>query len=146
MHFQLFQYPLPAPPDLADLNGYLQSHRVVAVTHHIVQSEAQALLVFLVQTTPAGPRSASRSEPRIDYKAVLDADQFARFSRLREERKKIAEEEGVPVYAIFTNAQLAEIVQRELEAPSELAAIERIGEGRVEKFAERLLALGKEEA
>jgi len=53
-------------------------------------------------------------------------------------RKKIAEEEGVPVYAIFTNAQLAEIVKREMKDLSELATIEGIGKTRIEKYGERL--------
>lgn len=35
MVFRVFQYPLPAPPELEDLNAWLSTHRVVVVTHHV---------------------------------------------------------------------------------------------------------------
>jgi hypothetical protein len=36
MRFKLFQYPLPAPEELTDLNAFLASHRVVHVQHQVV--------------------------------------------------------------------------------------------------------------
>ena len=55
----------------------------------------------------AGP-AEGRNEGRIDYKEVLSAPEFERFARLRLLRKELAEKEGVPAYAIFTNEQLAQ--------------------------------------
>lgn len=49
---------------------------------------------------------------RIDYKETLPPAEFARFSKLRELRKQIAEAEGLLVYAVFTNEQLAAIAQK----------------------------------
>ena len=43
-----------------------------------------------------------------DYKQVLKPEEFEVFSRLREWRKGVAEKEGVPVYVVFSNEQLAE--------------------------------------
>ena len=45
MRFHLFQYPLPADPELPDLNGFLSGHRVAAVSHHAVAQAASTLLV-----------------------------------------------------------------------------------------------------
>jgi superfamily II DNA helicase RecQ len=139
MNFQLFQYPLPAPPELTDLNSYLGSHRIASVSHHLVETPGGTMLVFLVQTVGPSPKASSRSEARIDYRAVLAPDEFASFSRLRDVRKKIAEEEGLPVYAICTNAQLAELVRQRPKQLAELAAIDGIGKARVEKYGQRLL-------
>ena len=54
---------------------------------------------------------------------------------------KIAEAEGVPVYAIFTNEQLAAMVQRKATTAAGLAAIEGVGQARLEKHGPRLLAI-----
>ena len=138
MNYRLFQYALPAPPELEDLNAFLASHRVASVAQEWVQGPAGPMLVFLVQTLD-GPRPATRaSESRIDYRAVLDDDQFQLFSRLRDERKKIAHEEGIPVYAVFSNAQLAEIVKSKATTAEELRAIDGLGKARVERYGERM--------
>jgi len=71
---------------------------------------------------------------RIDYKEVLNEQDFALFSKLRELRKQIAEKEGIPVYAVFTNEQLAEIVRRKVKTKTEMRKIEGIGEAKVEKY------------
>ena len=63
------------------------------------------------------------------------------FSRLRQLRKDLAQSEAVPVYALFTNEQLAQMVQRRCRTRSDLAQIEGIGESKIEKYAERLLPL-----
>jgi ribonuclease D len=47
----------------------------------------------------------------------------------------------VPAYAIFTNEQLAEIVQRKLRTASALGEIEGVGKARVDKYGALFLAL-----
>ena len=144
MPYQLFQYPLPGPPDLADLNAWLAGHRIVSVNQHVVAAPGGALLVFVVQSVEAGPaRAGAPSGParKIDYKEELSAEDFALFSRLREARKMIAEAEGVPVYAVLTNEQLAEIAKRRPTSLSALSLIEGLGKARLEKHGSRLLAL-----
>ena len=144
MHYQLFQYPLPGPPDLADLNAWLASHRIVSVNQHVVAAPGGALLVFVVQSVDAGsirPGTASGPARKIDYKEELNAEDFALFSLLREDRKKIAEAEGVPVYAILTNEQLAEMAKRRPASLSALSTIEGAGKARLEKYGPRLLAV-----
>jgi len=68
-------------------------------------------------------------------------NQFTVYSQLRELRKELAQTEAVPVYALFTNEQLAQMVQRRCQSKSEMAQIEGIGESKIEKYAERILPL-----
>lgn len=142
MPYHLFQYPLPAPADLGDLNAFLETHRVVSVQEHMLPTAGGGLLVFVVQSvaqsSPAGPSSSGK---RIDYKAVLDPEQFALFSLLREERKKMAQADGVPIYTILTNEQLAEMVRGPVRTLPEMAKIEGIGAARLEKYGSRLLEI-----
>jgi superfamily II DNA helicase RecQ len=78
---------------------------------------------------------------RIDYKEILAPEEFAAFSQLRQLRKEIAQVEAVPVYAVFTNEQLARFVQHRCRTKADLEKIEGVGEARIEKYAERILSL-----
>ena len=68
------------------------------------------------------------------------------FSRLRALRKERADAEGVPAYALFTNDQLAEMVQRRVTSAAALREISGVGEARVEKYGEAFLHIVKEAA
>ena len=144
MTFRLFQYPLPADPELADLNAYLHSQRVATVQQQMVTTNGTALLVFVVETIgPAATQSAKpgTANAKIDYREVLGVDDFALYSRLRDVRKQIAEAEGVPVYTVFTNAQLAEMITRRLTSATGLGEIVGIGKARVDKHAAQFIPL-----
>ncbi len=56
-------------------------------------------------------------------------------------RKELAQTEAVPVYALFTNEQLAHMVQRRCQSKRELVQIEGIGDSKIDKYAERILPL-----
>ena len=50
--------------------------------------------------------AADKGKNSVDYKEVLKPEVFELFSYLRDERKRLAEQAGIPVYAVVTNAQL----------------------------------------
>jgi len=75
----------------------------------------------------------------VDYREILKPEEFELFSRLRDWRKGVAEKEGVPVYAVLTNEQLAQVVQGKRATKVDLKEIDGIGEARVEKYGESLL-------
>ncbi|HEY3856314.1 MAG TPA: HRDC domain-containing protein [Verrucomicrobiae bacterium] len=142
MNYRLFQYPLPAPPELEDLNTFLRAQRVAAVTHHLAPTAGGTMLVFIVETVgDSSGRPNSPLPPKTDYRDQLSSAEFSIFSQLRDERKKWANAEGVPVYVVFTNEQLAEMVKRRVRSAAELGKIDGIGPARLEKYGVRLLAL-----
>lgn len=143
MPYRIFQYPLPAPPLLEDLNTYLAAHRVVAVEQQMVPVAGGTLLVFIVQTVAGSPLEGTvrSGGGKPDFRQLLSPTEFTLFDRLRQERKSWAEAEGVPVYTIFSNAQLAEMVQSRASTQADLAKIEGVGPARLEKYGDRLLEL-----
>lgn len=144
MRFRLFQYPLPAEPELPDLNAFLAGRRVATVSHHVVSQASGSLLLFVVETVGghgAEKSAASASSPKVDYRDVLNAEEFAVFSRLRTERRRVADAEGVPVYTVFTNAQLADMVTKRTTTAAALAGIDGVGSGRVDKYARQFLPI-----
>ena len=144
MRFRVFQYPLPTVGELPDLNAFLASQRVATVDHHVVAHGQGGMLVFVVEVAggPAG-RAAPTGHGKVDYRETLSPAQFELFTRLRAARKAWADSEGLPVYALFTNAQLAQMAAGSCATAADLARIEGVGPARSEKYAERLLAILK---
>jgi superfamily II DNA helicase RecQ len=126
----------------AALNRFLAAHRVVGIERHFVSDGARsawAVCVSWVQgpeRMEVGAPGGASGEPRkgkVDYRELLTPPQFALYAQLRELRKRLADRDGVPPYAVMTNEQLAEIVRRDARTPAELGAIEGVGPARVEK-------------
>jgi superfamily II DNA helicase RecQ len=127
----------------AEMNAFLRGHRVLAVKKEFVADGENSFWTFCVEhleSAPAGAGAASlNGRPKVDYKEVLKPEEFQLFSRLREWRKGAAEKEGVPVYAVLTNEQLAQIVQKRISSKTQLKVIEGVGDARVEKYGEAVL-------
>jgi superfamily II DNA helicase RecQ len=132
------------------LNAFLSQHRVAAVDRQLVTEHGQAFWAVCVTTTeglasssgapPAGG-SGGEARKRVDYREVLSPADFGVYTRLRDLRQAVAEAAGVPVYTVFTNEQLAAMVQQRVTTKAALGAIAGIGEGRIEKHAEAFLAV-----
>ncbi|MDG1906279.1 MAG: HRDC domain-containing protein [Arenicella sp.] len=127
--------------DESSLNLFLRQHRVLKVHREFVQDQQNAYWSLLVeyldsaQGLSEGDRK-STSKSRVDYKEVLSPENFAVFAKLRDWRKQQAEEVGVPVYAIFTNQQLAEMVTLRVTSKTQLREVEGVGEARVKKHGD----------
>ena len=124
-----------------ELNGFLASHKVLSIDRQLVDvgmNSFWAICVDYLMTSAGESTLASNlSRSRVDYKTILPPDEFDVFSKLRQLRKELAQHEAVPVYALFTNEQLAQMVQRRCRSRSDVAQIEGIGEGKIEKYVDR---------
>ncbi|MEA2069109.1 MAG: HRDC domain-containing protein [Verrucomicrobiota bacterium] len=144
MKYRIFTYPVPCDEAVAELNGFLSSHRILRVREELVSKGNDLYLVFIVEYLdgPFGEKTAK--PPKVDYREELSEGEFAVFSALRDWRKAHSETEGVPVYTIFTNAQLAEIVQKKVGTIAELGKVDGVGKSRIEKYGETLLKICKD--
>ncbi len=100
----------------AELNSFLSSHKILTIDRNWVDLGSNSYWALCVNYLQGGSsavttRNNNVNRSRIDYKEVLTPIEFDVFSRLRELRKVLAQKEAVPVYALFTNEQLAQIVQ-----------------------------------
>lgn len=147
MQLKMFVIPIKNISEAeAEMNGFLRGHRVLAVKKEFVPDGENSFWTFCVEYLDGNilvTRGASSSQkaPKVDYKEVLSSEEFELFSRLRDWRKAAAEMEGVPVYAVFTNGQLAEVVQKQITSKAGLKEIEGVGDARVDKYGEALLRL-----
>jgi len=128
-----------------EMNRFLRSVRVVHVTREFVNLGENSFWAVAVEhmtmNEAATTADSSRKKKRIDYREALSPQDFAVYVKLREWRKKVADEEGVPVYTIFTNEQLAKIVESRVESKTDLSKIEGVGESRLTKYSAAVLEL-----
>lgn len=147
MQLKLFVIPIKNVNEAeAEMNGFLRGHRVLAVRKEFVPDGENSFWSFCVEyldgtAAAAGSRVIGSRVPKVDYKEVLKPEEFELFSRLRDWRKAEAGKEGVPVYAVFTNEQLAQVVQKKINTQAGLKEIEGVGEARMEKYGEALVQL-----
>ena len=126
----------------AELNKILRTHRVLTVQKEFVNqgdSSFWAMAVEYLDREGVDPKLPFGRKQKVDYREVLSESDFALYSKLREKRKMIAESEGVPVYTVLTNDQLAEMVTSKVVSKSDMGKIAGIGEAKIEKYAESFL-------
>lgn len=151
MQFRFFTVPIRTPDDAAaDLNQFLTGHRILAIDRRLIADGANSAWTICVSfddgTGSPSPRSAQGKRGKVDFKDVLSDPEFAVFARLRALRKEKADAERVPAYALFTNEQLAETVQRRVGTAAGLREIAGVGEARLEKYGEAFLGILKDAA
>jgi len=150
MSLHFFAIPALLPQAAQDeFNAFCAAHRVVQVERQLVVAGAQSFwaLCATVATGPGplpdalkrGARQADAlgdagsAERKVDYKEQLSAADFAVFAALRALSKTLAEQEGVPLYAVFSNQQLAVIARQRCASLADLAAVEGVAPARAQR-------------
>ena len=151
MQFRIFNIPIPgSDAETEEMNRFLRGNRIIAVEKQLVSAGSAHYWSFCVQFihSASSQQNIAQGErkEKIDYKNVLDAPTFEVFSKLREYRKQIAENDAVPAYAVYTDAELAEIAKLREINPKNLLTINGIGEKRVEKYGKVLCTMIEKEA
>lgn len=137
MQIATFFVPLAGDPrSIEVLNAFLRSHRVLKVD----KAFADGGWCFCVEWIEGENTTGDwKRKVRVDWKEKLAPEVFERFAKLRERRKKIAAEDGVPPYMVMTDAQMAEAAKPAALTPEVLRRIEGFGEMKMKKYGERLL-------
>jgi superfamily II DNA helicase RecQ len=148
VQISIFAVPASGDEAAADaLNQFLSAHRIIAVDRQLVANGANSYwslcVSYIVGATnhAAHAQTARRVGAKIDYRETLPAEAFAVYAQLRVLRKELAERDGIPVYAVFTNEQLGAIFERRITTQTALREIAGIGQARGEKYGAVVMAL-----
>ncbi|MBR1769812.1 MAG: HRDC domain-containing protein [Bacteroidales bacterium] len=142
MQIKIFNIPIGADESMTEeLNHFLRAHKIIDIKKDLAMLGENTCWTFCITYMQDG-RSLDNNRAsggKVDYKDVLDAEIFERFSNLRKLRKQIADNEAIPAYAVFTDAELAEIAKL---SPLTLAGMQKIpgiGKKKMEKYGNVLV-------
>ncbi len=150
MQYALFSITPGDAGALDEMNRFLRGHRILKVETQFCTSAWSFCVCWLENA----PMPASVQVPVVqgggrkdfvDYKKILPPEQFVLFARLRDERKKIAEETNMPMIGLPGNEKLAEIAKLPPPVTLEtLKAAKILSKGDLEKYGGRFQsALGE---
>ena len=140
MQLQFFTIPIHhGEQAAADLNRFLAQHRIVSLDRSLVADGANSAWAVCVAYESAGDGAAPSAPAvsqrgKVDYREVLNDDDFKVYAELRSLRKQLADQQGIPSYNVFKNDQMAEMVIGRVTTTAGLMALHGVGEGRVGKY------------
>lgn len=143
MQIKLFTIPITDEGAMqTELNRFVASHRVLKTEQHFYQTNNGAAWCFCVGYLPSdgNPPAVTRHQTKkTDYKELLSGKEFEIFSALRSIRKELAIADAVPAYAVFTDAELAEMSRLNELTSQNVQKIEGIAEKRMNKYGVSLI-------
>lgn len=137
MQIRLFTIPVgDSGTATQEMNAFLRANKILEVENKLISNEHGAYWCFCVRYIErAYPDAEEKKAVKVDYRKVLDDATFQKFSKLREIRKKIAGEEGISAFIIFTDEELAELAKLDEITEKAMLSLKGIGEKKVERFA-----------
>ena len=142
MQIQTFTLPIfENKSQTEELNKFLRGHKIIDIENRFVENGEDSCWCFSIRyilgnnNESHAQKSLSSKPEKIDYKNELSEAAFTVFTKLREIRKQVAQQEAIPAYAVFTDAELAEISKLDYITSNKITEIRGIGAKRAEKYA-----------
>ncbi len=144
MQIKLFTVPIgDNGTALEDMNRFLRTNKILEVKDQLVSNENGAYWCFCVRYIERTFNPTSNDKIKVDYRKVLDGETFKRFSGLREIRKKVAANEGIPAFAVFTDEELTGLAKLGTVTEKNMLSVKGIGEKKVERFSKHFITISE---
>ncbi|MGN0037335.1 MAG: HRDC domain-containing protein [Bacteroidaceae bacterium] len=153
MQIKIFSIPILADEaQVEELNHFLRANKIIDIKKELAVVDGNSCwtfcITYMLTGRPVVAETGKSGTSKVDYKEVLAPNAFDRFSSLRKLRKQIADDEAVPAYAVFTDAELADMAQLPELTLHTMQGIPGIGKKKLEKYGAAFAAhfqLGKDE-
>ena len=158
MRVQLFSVPFNAQRGAFEdeaMQAFMQDHAVTGVTEHFFMQGDQPWVLFTLRynaeavgllASTSTPQSATKpalvkekAGQKEPWREALSDKDLPLFEHLRQWRRQVAAEHGVPPYVVFTNAHLAQLVTERPSSLAGLAKINGIGKAKIDKYGQNVL-------
>ena len=138
MQVKIYSIPILGGEESTDeLNQFLRSRKILRVDTRLVNHGQTAMWSFCI--TYLDQSAPEREKKRVDYREKLDKASFRRFSKMREIRKRIAQEEAIPAYAVFSDAEMAGLAQIEELTIASMKNVKGVGEKKIQRYGEHFI-------
>lgn len=141
MQIKIFTIPLINSTEAeAEMNKFLRTHRIISVSEELTSSQNISYWSFLIKYhTGSTQEKTENKNERVDYKEVLAPEEYSKYLILHSIRKVISKQEGLPVYNIFLNKELAEMAKLSEITYDNIKQTKGIGENRLKKYGELIV-------
>lgn len=130
--------------DEGELASFQLGKDVIEISEHFLVHEKTPTLLMVLRYRELPDGDGARRQPeaaRKDWRAELDAQGQRIYDEFRLWRGRKAKQEGLPPYLILNNRELAELVMKHPANITQLREIEGVGEAKVKRWGEEILAL-----
>ena len=127
--------------DESKLIEFCEREDVVDVGDNFFFHENRPCWTMLIQYRSRDKSTDRKPQERKDPRVELDGEDKKLYDILREWRFTKSISDGVPVYLIFNNRQLAEIARLKPETKKALGGIEKVGKSKLDNYSEDLFAI-----
>lgn len=128
--------------DESELEAFCESNEILSVVEHFFEYAGTvrwALLLSYMDGKDSRQRSGfRRTGPTTPN---LPPEQRSLYEVLRTWRAARAQDERIPAFQVFSNAELAEICRRQPTGLTQLAEIRGIGEAKKKRYGEDVVAM-----
>ena len=131
--------------ELEEMNRFLRTNKILEVHDQLISNENGAYWCFCVRYIERTLSPAGNDKRKVDYRKVLDDETFKKFSLLREIRKKVAADDGIPAFAVFTDEELAGLAKLDTITEKNMLSVKGIGDKKVERFSKHFKATFKKD-
>jgi superfamily II DNA helicase RecQ len=140
MQIKLFTIPIgDSGRALDEMNKFLRTNKILEVHDQLVSNRNGACWCFCVRYIERASNPVNGNKIKVDYRKVLDDETFKKFSRLREIRKRVAADEGIPAFAVFTDEELADLAKQDTITEKGMLSVKGIGDKKVERFSRHFI-------
>ena len=142
MRLKFFTVPVLDPGEAEkEVNAFLAANRILQVDRGLVGDASAPCWSICVgyQERAGGQASISTPKSKVDYREILEPAEFEIFAEMRRWRKETAASDGVPPYQVFTNEQLAGLVQQRIRSAEALGRLPGVGPARKAKYGQLVL-------
>lgn len=137
MQIKVYTIPIIGGENMnEEMNAFLRSKKILHVEKQFSTTSQNGFWSFCISYIE---ESTTADKAKVDYRQVLGEEGFKRFSKMREIRKQLAQDEGVPAYAVFTDEEMAALAKIEDLTAAKMKTVKGIGEKKLEKYGAHFL-------
>jgi ATP-dependent DNA helicase RecQ len=127
--------------------GFIADKDLLSVEDHFFVKDEIPYLTLVIRyrptIQPVAAEEITKTQKQRDetWRDLLTENDWPLFETLRAWRKERSDQEGIPLYVICNNRQLAQIIKARPKTLAALGHIEGFGEKKLQKYGHDILAL-----
>ena len=123
-----------------DADGY-GTLRLVEASRAVLRGEASVRLRHVADRAERKSRKAATRGERSSHAMAIAPHESPIWEALRQTRARLAREQGIPAYRIFSDATLLQMLRERPQSHTELARISGVGEMKLARYGEDFLGV-----